>query len=64
MLITHASNAPLAANDSRFVSIPERLMRTAERQPMLPAYHVRKAAGWQPTSWGHYAAQVRQAARW
>ncbi len=63
MLITHASNAPLAANDSRFVSIPERLMRTAERQPMLPAYHVRKAAGWQPTSWGHYAAQVRQAAR-
>ncbi|MBW7834534.1 MAG: long-chain fatty acid--CoA ligase [Simplicispira suum] len=63
MSITYARNAPLAASDSRFVSIPERLMRTAARQPTQAAYHVRDAAGWQPTSWEAYAAQVRQAAR-
>ena len=63
MPITDARKAPMAASDSRFVSIPERLMRTAARQPSHPAYHVRDAAGWQPTSWDTYAGQVRQAAR-
>ena len=63
MPITHAQSAPMAASDSRFVSIPERLVRTGKRQPKHPAYYVRDAAGWQPTSWGDYAAQVRQAAR-
>ena len=63
MPITNAKSAPLAASDSSFVSIPERLLRTAARQPTHPAYYVRDAAGWQPTSWGGYAAQVRQAAR-
>ena len=63
MPITHASNAPQAASDHPFVSIPERLLRTSERQRKHPAYYVRDAAGWQPTSWGKYAAQVRQAAR-
>ena len=63
MPITHASNAPQASSDHPFVSIPERLLRTSERQRKHPAYYVRDAAGWQPTSWGKYAAQVRQAAR-
>ena len=63
MPITHAQSAPMAASDSRFVSIPERLVRTGKRQPKHPAYYVRDAASWQPTSWGDYAAQVRQAAR-
>ena len=49
MSITHARNAPLAPSDSRFASIPARLLRTAARQPTLPAYHVRDAAGWQAT---------------
>ena len=63
MPITDARKAPMAASDSRFVSIPERLMRTAARQPSHPAYHVRDVAGWQSTSWEAYAGQVRQAAR-
>ena len=43
MSITHARNAPLAPSDSQFASIPARLLRTAARQPTLPAYHVRDA---------------------
>jgi long-chain acyl-CoA synthetase len=63
MPITHARNVPLAASDSRFASVPARLLRTAARQPTHPAYYVRDATGWQATNWGDYAAQVRQAAR-
>ena len=63
MPITHARNVPLAASDSRFASVPARLLRTAARQPTHPAYYVRDAAGWQATNWSDYAAQVRQAAR-
>jgi len=63
MPITQAQNAPLAASDTRFISIPAQFMATSARQAAQPAYFVRDAAGWQPTSWQDYASQVRQAAR-
>ena len=63
MPTTHAQSTPRAISDYRFASIPARLLTTASRQPAHPAYYVRDAAGWQATSWGDYADQVRQAAR-
>jgi long-chain acyl-CoA synthetase len=58
-----AQSGPLAASDQRFQSIPARFMATSQRQPQAPAYFVRDAQGWQPTTWQEYAQQVRQAAR-
>jgi len=63
MPVTPAQSGPLAARDARFMSIPARFLATSTRQASAPAYFVRDAAGWQPTSWQDYAAQVRQAAR-
>ena len=58
-----AQSGPLAASDQRFQSIPARFVATSQRQPQAPAYFVRDAQGWQPTTWQEYAQQVRQAAR-
>ncbi len=44
-------------------TIPARLFDLAERQPHRPAYHVREDGVWRATSYGDYAAEVRQAAR-
>ncbi|HIV71517.1 MAG TPA: AMP-dependent synthetase/ligase [Candidatus Aquabacterium excrementipullorum] len=46
-----------------FVPAPTRLLQTAQRLGTHPAYLVRDAQGWQPTSWQDYAREVRQAAR-
>ena len=58
-----AQSGPQAARDQRFQSIPARFVATSQRQPQAPAYFVRDAQGWLPTSWQDYAQQVRQAAR-
>ncbi len=58
-----AQSGPQAARDPRFQSIPARFMATSLRQPQAPAYFVRDAQGWQPTTWQQYAQEVRQAAR-
>ena len=63
MPITQASSGPLAASDPRFQSIPARFMATSQRLAAEPAYFVRGASNWQPTSWQAYGQQVRQAAR-
>ena len=44
-------------------STPTCLARTAARLPDHPAYFVRGAEGWQPTSWATLWTQVQQAAR-
>ncbi len=44
-------------------STPTCLARTAARLPDHPAYFVRSAEGWLPTSWSALWAQVQQAAR-
>jgi long-chain acyl-CoA synthetase len=44
-------------------STPARLFATAARQPDAPAYYTKVGGSWQPTTYGAYAAEVRQAAR-
>lgn len=57
--------APSGQHDpmNGFVAPPRLLLQTAERLGALPAYHVREADGWRPTSWDRYAGDVKQAAR-
>jgi long-chain acyl-CoA synthetase len=45
-----------------FSSIPARVQRQAAARPSNPAYFVREADGWKPTSWATYAEQIRTAA--
>jgi len=42
-------------------TIPQRVLDNAHRLGSAPAYCVRGATGWEPTSWKTYAAEVRQA---
>ena len=44
-------------------TIPARLFAQGRSRPGAPAYFVRRGGDWQATSWGEYAAQVREAAR-
>jgi long-chain acyl-CoA synthetase len=44
-------------------SIPNRLFRQADVRPEAPAYHVRGAGGWTPTSWRAYGDEVRRCGR-
>ncbi|RZI85168.1 MAG: long-chain fatty acid--CoA ligase [Rubrivivax sp.] len=46
-----------------FVSTPARFVQTALRHADAPAYFVREAGGWQPTTWATHADQVDMAAR-
>ncbi|MEZ4449620.1 MAG: long-chain fatty acid--CoA ligase [Nannocystaceae bacterium] len=43
-------------------TIPSRLLERAKQQPDLPAYYVRDASGWRPTSWKTYVDEIKQAA--
>lgn len=50
--------------DSRYDSIPARLMEQGRVRPSEPAYCVRDPSGsWVPTDWKTYAQEVRQVAR-
>jgi long-chain acyl-CoA synthetase len=51
------------AGGEPFIASPARFLATARERGTDPAYFVRGAAGWEPTSWQEYAAQVQQAAR-
>lgn len=51
------------AGGGEFVPAPARFLVTARERGADPAYYMRDEAGWQPTSWQDYAAQVQQAAR-
>jgi long-chain acyl-CoA synthetase len=44
-------------------TIPNRLLERAKKTPNDPAYYVREAGSWKPTSWGTYSDQVTQAGR-
>ncbi len=44
-------------------TIPSRVLKNSESLTDRPAYHVRTAAGWQPTSWAEYGALVRRVGR-
>jgi long-chain acyl-CoA synthetase len=46
-----------------FDSIPLRVQRHGRQRPDAPAYYVRGASGWSPTSWRTYADEVRRAAK-
>jgi len=48
---------------STFVSAPARFVQTALRHARQPAYFVREAQGWVPTSWSDHADEVDAAAR-
>ena len=54
---------PHADGTPPFVSAPQRFLDTAARRGSAPAYYVRGATGWMPTSWASYRDEVRQAAR-
>lgn len=43
--------------------IPQRLRRHTKERPDAPAYFVRKEAGWIPTTWKEYGAQIEAAGR-
>jgi long-chain acyl-CoA synthetase len=43
-----------------FDSIPLRVQRHREQRPEAPAYFVRTASGWSPTTWRGYADDVRR----
>lgn len=43
--------------------IISRLFEQAQRRPSAPAYYVRQASGWRPTSYRDYVGEVKQAAR-
>lgn len=43
--------------------IPQRLRRHTQERPDAPAYCVRTAEGWRPTSWKMYGEQIDTAAR-
>src|SRR5579883_2083320 len=58
------TGSPVRANGHEpFVSPPQRFLNTAARRGRAPAYYVREAKGWVPTSWKDYRDEVRQAAR-
>ncbi|HYH52295.1 MAG TPA: long-chain fatty acid--CoA ligase [Acidimicrobiia bacterium] len=44
-----------------FESIPHRVLANGQRLGAAPAYYVRGAGGWDPTSWEGYATDVRRA---
>jgi long-chain acyl-CoA synthetase len=44
-------------------TIIHRFLNQSKLRPKAPAYHVKKAGGWQATSWQSYNDEVRQAAR-
>jgi long-chain acyl-CoA synthetase len=46
-----------------FDSIPLRVQQHRQQRPEAPAYFVRTAAGWQPTTWRGYADDVRRTGR-
>ena len=48
-----------AANDT----IPHRLFELAPSRGSAPAYYVREAGQWKPTSWADYAAEIKAVAR-
>jgi long-chain acyl-CoA synthetase len=45
-----------------FIPTPRRLLQTAAIAPAAPACFTSQPAGWQPTSWAGFAAQVQAAA--
>lgn len=57
------SKPPPHADETPFVSAPQRFLDTAARRGSAPAYYARGAAGWVPASWTSYRDEVRQAAR-
>lgn len=44
-------------------TVIHRLQRNGTQRPNDPAYYVKQNGTWQPTSWGTYLAEVRQAAK-
>ncbi|MGD9763812.1 MAG: long-chain fatty acid--CoA ligase, partial [Candidatus Binatia bacterium] len=46
-----------------FDSIPQYIQRHAATRPGAPAYYVRGDTGWQPTTWGDFAAAIRRAGK-
>lgn len=61
--MTAAVHDTARAGEGEFVPAPARFLVTARERGADPAYYMRDEAGWQPTSWQDYAAQVQQAAR-
>lgn len=61
--MTAAVHDTARAGGGEFVPAPARFLVTARERGADPAYYMRDEAGWQPTSWQDYAAQVQQAAR-
>ena len=61
--MTAAVHDTSRAGGGEFVPAPARFLVTARERGADPAYYMRDEAGWQPTSWQDYAAQVQQAAR-
>ncbi|MFC7434195.1 AMP-dependent synthetase/ligase [Hydrogenophaga bisanensis] len=61
--MTAAVHDTARAGGGEFVLAPARFLVTARERGADPAYYMRDEAGWQPTSWQDYAAQVQQAAR-
>ncbi|MDI3510444.1 MAG: long-chain acyl-CoA synthetase [Betaproteobacteria bacterium] len=61
--MTAAVHDTARAGGGEFVPAPARFLVTARERGADPAHYMRDEAGWQPTSWQDYAAQVQQAAR-